>query len=172
MAKFTVKTTFDSSENLIFACLDAQGNHVGVVKTKNEKIMFTNNENKTKHFEEDVKEFMRFMDENSYHLNRPSAEDSRWVEYQPNPKKYKTGDCSIRAYTKAENMSWEDAYDMADAITELKKKMGMACTLSEIGVKSNEEIEKLTEMSMTPLMERNMIPLSYDDIKKMYLSMM
>ena len=113
MAKFTVKTTFDSSENLIFACLDAQGNHVGVVKTKNEKIMFTNNENKTKHFEEGVNEFMKFMDENSYHLNRPSAEDSKWVEYQPNPKKYKTGDCSIRAYTKAENMSWEDAYDMA-----------------------------------------------------------
>ena len=55
MAKFTVKTTFDSSENLIFACLDDQGKHVGVVKTKNEKIMFTDNENKTKHFEEDVK---------------------------------------------------------------------------------------------------------------------
>jgi hypothetical protein len=48
----------------------------------------------------------------------------------------------------------------------------MTCTLSEIGVKSIEEIEKLTEMSMTPLMERNIIPLSYDDIKNMYLSMM
>ena len=48
--------------------------------------------------------------------------------------------------------------------------MGMACTLKEIGVKSLEEIEKLTEMSMTPLMERNMIPLSYDDIKNMYIS--
>ena len=59
---------------------------------------------------------------------------------------------------------------MADAITELKKKMGMAMTLSEIGVKTDEEIETLTEMSMTPLMERNMIPLSYDDIKNMYLS--
>lgn len=113
MAKFTVETTFDSSENLIFACLDAQGNHVGVVKTKNDKIMFTNNENKTKHFEEDVDEFMKFMDENSYHLNRPSAEDSKWVEYQPNPKKYNTGDCTIRAYCKVENMTWEDAYDMA-----------------------------------------------------------
>ena len=72
----------------------------------------------------------------------------------------------------ARNCGFKDAYEMADSITELKKKMGMACTLSEIGVKSNEEIEKLTEMSMTPLMERNMIPLSYDDIKTMYLSMM
>ena len=59
---------------------------------------------------------------------------------------------------------------MADAIAELKKKMGMACTLTEIGVKTDGEIETLTKMSMTPLMERNMIPLSYDDIKKMYIS--
>ena len=40
---------------------------------------------------------------------------------------------------------------------------------STIGVKSDEEIETLTKMSMTPLMERNMIPLSYDDIKNMYI---
>ena len=36
--------------------------------------------------------------------------------------------------------------------------------------KTDEEIETLTKMSMTPLMERNMIPLSYDDIKNMYIS--
>jgi alcohol dehydrogenase class IV len=59
---------------------------------------------------------------------------------------------------------------MADAITQLKKDMGMAMTLTDIGVKSDEEVETLTKMSMTPLMERNMLPLSYDDIKKMYLS--
>ena len=59
---------------------------------------------------------------------------------------------------------------MADAITKLKKDMGMAMTLTDIGVKSDEEVETLTKMSMTPLMERNMLPLSYDDIKKMYLS--
>ena len=51
MAKFTVETTFDSSENLVFACLDMNDNHVGIVKTKDEKIMFTNNENKTIHLD-------------------------------------------------------------------------------------------------------------------------
>lgn len=70
----------------------------------------------------------------------------------------------------AQNCGFSDAYEMADAITELKKKMEMACTLKEIGVKSLDEIEILTKMSMTPLMERNMIPLSYDDIKNMYVS--
>lgn len=70
----------------------------------------------------------------------------------------------------ARECGFKDAYNMADEITELKKKMGMAMTLSEIGVQTDEEIEKLTEMSMTPLMERNIIPLTYEDIKNMYIS--
>ncbi len=71
----------------------------------------------------------------------------------------------------AKDCGFKDAYAMADAITDLKKQMGMAMTLTDIGVESDDEIETLTKMSMTPLMERNMIPLSYDDIKKMYISM-
>ncbi len=71
----------------------------------------------------------------------------------------------------ARDCGFADAYQMADEITSLKKKMGMACTLTEIGVKTDGEIEKLTQMSMTPLMEKNIIPLTYDDIKNMYLGM-
>lgn len=71
----------------------------------------------------------------------------------------------------ARDCGFSDAYALADAITMLKKQMGMATTLTEIGVKTDEEIETLTKMSMTPLMERNIIPLSYDDIKNMYISM-
>ncbi len=76
-----------------------------------------------------------------------------------------------RLHDFARDCGFSDAYHMADAITELKRQMGMAMTLTEIGVKTDEEIETLTKMSMTPLMERNMIPLSYDDIKNMYLEM-
>ncbi|MBR2454791.1 MAG: iron-containing alcohol dehydrogenase [Clostridia bacterium] len=71
----------------------------------------------------------------------------------------------------ARDCGFSDAYALADAISDLKKKMGMAMTLTEIGVETSEEIETLTKMSMTPLMERNIIPLSYDDIKNMYISM-
>ncbi len=76
-----------------------------------------------------------------------------------------------RLHGFARDCGFSDAYQMADAITDLKKQMGMAMTLTEIGVKNEEEIEILTKMSMTPLMERNIIPLSYDDIKNMYLNM-
>ncbi len=76
-----------------------------------------------------------------------------------------------RLHGFARDCGFPDAYHMADAITELKRQMGMAMTLTEIGVKTDEEIETLTKMSMTPLMERNIIPLSYDDIKNMYQEM-
>lgn len=75
-----------------------------------------------------------------------------------------------RLHRFARDCGFEDAYKMADAITGLKKKMGMAMTLSKIGVTADEEIEALTRMSMTPLLERNIIPLSYDDVKNMYQS--
>lgn len=76
-----------------------------------------------------------------------------------------------RLHDFARDCGFSDAYQMADAITDLKRQMGMAMTLTEIGVKTDEEIETLTKMSMTPLMERNIIPLSYEDIKNMYLNM-
>ena len=76
-----------------------------------------------------------------------------------------------RLHRFARDCGFDDAYKMADAITELKKKMGMAMTLTEIGAGTDEGIETLTRMSMTPLLERNIIPLSYDDIKNMYISM-
>ena len=113
MSTFTVKTKFDLSENLIFSVHNSDGEHVGVAKTKDGKITFIDNENAKTHFEDDARKFEKFIEENNYCLNRPSTEDSKWVKYQPNPKNYKTGDCSIRAYTKVENMSWADAYDLA-----------------------------------------------------------
>ena len=76
-----------------------------------------------------------------------------------------------RLHRFARDCGFDDAYKMADDITELKKKMGMAMTLTEIGAGTDEGIETLTRMSMTPLLERNIIPLSYDDIKNMYISM-
>ncbi len=33
-----------------------------------------------------------------------------FIEYNPNPRGLKVGDCSVRAITKALNMDWESAY--------------------------------------------------------------
>ncbi len=33
-----------------------------------------------------------------------------WIEYNPNPFEQRTGDCSVRAITKAINIDWDSAY--------------------------------------------------------------
>lgn len=44
-----------------------------------------------------------------------------WIEYNPNPVGRKVGDCSVRAISKALNLSWDDAFDL---IAFYAKQMG------------------------------------------------
>ena len=60
---------------------------------------------------------------------------------------------------------------MADEITAMKKRMGMRCTLSEIGCETDEQIDERTKKSMSMLMTRNTITLTQKDIKEMYIKL-
>lgn len=71
----------------------------------------------------------------------------------------------------ARECGFESAYAMADEITAMKKRMGMKTRLSEIGCVTDEQIEELTEKSMSMLMTRNPITLTKKDIKEMYLAL-
>jgi hypothetical protein len=42
-------------------------------------------------------------------------------KYNPNPEAYRTDDCTIRALTKAFDVSWDDAYD---ALAEHGRELG------------------------------------------------
>ncbi len=53
----------------------------------------------------------------------------------------------------------------------MKKRMGMRCTLSEIGCETDEQIDELTKKSMSMLMTRNPITLTQKDIKEMYIKL-
>lgn len=33
-----------------------------------------------------------------------------WIEYNPNPKRSRVGDCAVRAVAKATNQDWDSAY--------------------------------------------------------------
>lgn len=112
MSKFTLKTTFDTSENLIFSAVDKDGNFGGVLKVNKEIINFIDPDGKTTILLEGS-EIEELVNEKGLTFNSPTASERRFVKYQPNPKNNVTGDCTIRAYTKAEGISWEEAYDMA-----------------------------------------------------------
>lgn len=71
----------------------------------------------------------------------------------------------------ARDCGFASPYEMADEIMAMKKRMGMVTTLSEIGCTTNEQIDELTEKSMSMLMTRNPIALTKDNIKQMYIAL-
>lgn len=71
----------------------------------------------------------------------------------------------------AKACGFDTPYQMADEITAMKKRMGMKTKLSEIGCTTDEQIEELTQKSMSMLMTRNPIPLTQQNILDMYNSL-
>ena len=71
----------------------------------------------------------------------------------------------------AKECGFESAYAMADEIAAMKKRMGMVTTLTQIGCTTDEQIEELTQKSMSMLMKRNPVELTQDDILTMYRSL-
>ena len=80
----------------------------------------------------------------------------------------KHADSNGRIDALAKDCGFDSAYEMADEISAMKKRMGMRSRLSEIGCTSDEQIAELTKKSMSMLMKRNPIELSESDIGEMY----
>lgn len=80
-------------------------------------------------------------------------------------------DADGRISALAKDCGFASPYDMAEEITAMKKRMGMVCTLSQIGCTTDAQIDELTEKSMSMLMTRNPVPLTKEDIKAMYLKL-
>lgn len=80
----------------------------------------------------------------------------------------KHADSDGRLDALAKDCDFDSAYEMADEISAMKKRMRMRSRLSEIGCTSDEQIAELTKKSMSMLMKRNPIELSESDIGEMY----
>lgn len=77
-------------------------------------------------------------------------------------------DESGRLAAFARQCGFKDAYEMADEISGMKKRMGMRTRLSEIGCTTDEQIAQLAKASMSMLMTRNPVALTQENILEMY----
>lgn len=80
-------------------------------------------------------------------------------------------DSDGRITALAKDCGFNTPYEMADEITAMKKRMGMVTTLAEIGCTTDEQIEELTQKSMSMLMTRNPVTLTEENIREMYQSL-
>lgn len=122
--QITLKTTFELTDNVTLEAYNKTSDeHVGTLVIKDGKLIYHNLIlHKEEDYDEDtLSEFENFV--NEFQLEFKKSRDRKYINYQPNPKKNNTTDCTFRAYSKAENITWEEAYDIAVALGKEMKLM-------------------------------------------------
>lgn len=110
--EITLNTTFDLADDLTLEVSNVNGKIVGTLIIKNGNINYHDFElDKVIDYGQDVDRFVFNAEDEGLSFRKISAK--RFIEFQPNPKKNNTGDCSFRAYAKAQNITWDEAFDIA-----------------------------------------------------------
>ena len=113
-----VNYVIDFTENASYSLVDSTYQNVSTAVIKDENItVYFKDRSASKEFGTNVDDFMDYIDENKLRFIKLTA-DKHWHEYNPNPKGKNIGDCTLRAYCAAFNISWEEAFDVASAIAK------------------------------------------------------
>lgn len=110
----TLKTTFELEDNVTLEAINKTSEeHVGTLVIKDGVLTYHNliTRECEEYTEDNVNEFEDFI--NEYNLEFKKSRERKYVNFQPNPKKNNTTDCTFRAYAKAEGITWEEGYDIA-----------------------------------------------------------
>lgn len=113
-----VKYVIDFTENASYSLVDENYQNVSTAVIKDENItVYFKNGSKEQEFGQNVNRFMDYVNDNNLLFIKLTA-DKHWHEYNPNPKGKNIGDCTLRAYCAAFNISWEEAFDIASEIAK------------------------------------------------------
>ncbi|MCL2420443.1 MAG: iron-containing alcohol dehydrogenase family protein [Defluviitaleaceae bacterium] len=72
-----------------------------------------------------------------------------------------------RLHDFANKFGFENAFAMADRIDEMKKEMGLKCTLAQAGI-LKEDIPMLAQLSQNPNLANNPVEMDLDKLMEMY----
>ena len=118
-----VNYAIDFTENASYSLVDSNYQNVSTAVIKDENItVYFQDRSTPKEFGQNVDEFIKYVDENDLMFIKLTA-DKHWKEFNPNPKQKKIGDCTLRAYCAAFNISWEEAFDIASEIAKENSSM-------------------------------------------------
>ena len=141
-----VNYVIDFTENASYSLVDNSYNNVSTAVIKDENItVYFKNGSKPQEFGQNVNRFMDYVNDNNLLFIKLTA-DKHWHEYNPNPKGKNIGDCTLRAYCAAFNISWEEAFDIASEIAKENGSMIQYVTdkvlIEHFECKVNDEYNK------------------------------
>lgn len=113
-----VNYVIDFKENASYSLVDDEYHNVSTAVIKDENItVYFKDGTLPQEFGQNVDRFMEYINNNDLMFIKLTA-DKHWHEYNPNPKGKNIGDCTLRAYCAAFNISWEEAFDIASEIAK------------------------------------------------------
>lgn len=160
---FIIEELVDFNENNSFSLVDDAVNNVAtvVIKDKDIKVYFEDDD--ILEFGSNFNELVKWVEAKGLRFIKLLNGNHRWHRYNPNPKSRNTGDCTLRAYTVAFSISWDEAFDIASKVAKeegyipdaspIVKKILLnrfGCTIDEEYKKSKKN-DKMTvnEFAMT-----------------------
>ena len=119
---FFINSAIDTSENATYSLIDQKLDNKAtlIIKDKEFTIYFITGEPEKKFY--NFNEVVEFVEDNNLTFVKLLGDD-RWRQYNPNPKERKIGDCTLRAYCAAFDISWDEAFDIASRVAKENSSM-------------------------------------------------
>lgn len=118
---FKINEVIDITENNTLSLINDEIENQGtvVIKDMNVDVYYPNGEHEE--YGEDFQKLLDKVQNNGWMFIKLLKGDTRWKEFNPNPKGKNVNDCSIRAYCKANDMTWDEAFDLACRVAKEEK---------------------------------------------------
>ena len=114
-----VKLDEDSSFSLVNDNLENKA--TVVIKNNNITIYFENGNEKE--FGDNTDDMLEYVYGLGLKFIKLMNGNHRWRKYNPNPKSRNIGDCTLRSYCAAFDITWKEAFDIASKIAKQESSM-------------------------------------------------
>lgn len=120
---FIIEELVDLNEDNTFSLVDENRENKATVVIKDKKIGIYFETGEIEEFEDDVDKMLNRVSELGYKFIKLMNGNHRWKKYNPNPKSRNIGDCTLRSYCAAFDISWDKAFDIASKIAKEDSSM-------------------------------------------------
>lgn len=122
---FIVEHLIDLTEDASFSLFDPETfDNKATLVIKDEKMtVYYEDDSEAEEFDDDFESLLKFLKENNLKVMKLTNGNHRWHKYNPNPKSRNIGDCTLRSYCAAFDISWEEAFDIASKVAKNNSSM-------------------------------------------------